>query len=244
MNVVELWEEYPDNKSCLAKVLELRKLSCCSKLKRVKGRKSFVCSCGKQTYPLKGTIFENTKIPLKYWFYAIFVMANTRSGISAKTLQRELGVTYKTAWRMCHKIRELMKTEGKLKGIVETDETYVGGKSSNRAEYFFGRYPIKEVVVGMVERNGRAKLVHVDKNKYDKYVALNVIGKNVEPDSKVYSDGGYAFDLIGKIYNHKTVNHSIQFRNGDVYTQNIENVWSHLKRGINAIYRQVSPKYI
>lgn len=116
---------------------------------KVEGRPLYACSCGFQISPLAGTILEKTTTPLQYWFYAIFIMSTTRSGVSAKQLQRMLGVTYKTAWRMFKQIRMLMAESGggMLDGIVEVDETFVGGKGKNRAYEWRGcwdRLPMLE----------------------------------------------------------------------------------------------------
>ncbi|MBI2315056.1 IS1595 family transposase [Candidatus Daviesbacteria bacterium] len=128
---------------CLDTILNLRfpkgvycdKCTAISKFYKVEGRPLYACSCGFQISPLAGTILEKTTTPLQYWFYAIFIMSTTRSGVSAKQLQRMLEVTYKTAWRMFKQIRMLMAESGggMLDGIVEVDETFVGGKGKNRA---------------------------------------------------------------------------------------------------------------
>ena len=120
-----------------------------SRFYKISDRQVYQCSCGYQIAPLAGTIFEKSSTPLQYWFYAIFIMSTTRSGVSAKQLQRELGVTYKTAWRMFQQVRKLMALDnGILEGTVEIDETYVGGKGKNRAKVAnFNEIP-KEVVLG------------------------------------------------------------------------------------------------
>lgn len=122
-----------------------------TKFYKVKGRTAYACEFGgHQVFPLAGTIFEKSTTPLKLWFYAMFIMTKTKAGISAKQLERELGVTYKTAWRMFHQIRKLMADTdvNPLEGIVEVDETYIGGKGKNRATVTnFNEIP-KEVVWG------------------------------------------------------------------------------------------------
>lgn len=170
-------------------------------------------------------------------------MTNTRSGVSAKTLQRELGVTYKTAWRMCHKIRELMQNDADfLTGTVEIDETYVGGKKRNSAWYPNNRD--KDVLFGMVERKGRVKIKHVPNN--GKWTLFDEIQKSVRKDSVIYSDDYFGYrHLERQGYIHDTVTHSKwEWARGDVSSNNIENVWSHLKRGIKGVYRGVSGKHL
>lgn len=217
-----------------------------SKFYKIKGRPVYQCSCGYQISPLAGTVFEKTTTPLQYWFYAIFVMANTRSGVSAKQLQRELGVTYKTAWRMFKQIRMLMAEVGggMLDGIVEVDETFVGGKTTNRKSKY-GLGPVnKQVVMGMVQRGGKVYMKHVPNT--GKWTLLNQIKTNVSPKARIYTDEYSSYKNLPKFgWEHDLVKHSAyEFARGEVHTQNIENVWSHLKRGLTGVYRSVSPKYL
>lgn len=215
----------------------------------------YQCSCGYQISPLAGTVFEKTTTPLQYWFYAIFLMTNTRSGVSAKQLQRELGVTYKTAWRIFKQIRILMananSSGGKLDGTVEIDETFIGGKGKNRA--FKWKQGIegkeKEVVMGMVQRNkdtkggNRAYLKHIPNT--GKWTLLSQIKDNVDPTARVITDeyAGYT-QLKYHGYKHDFVKHKETYVVGDIYTQNIEGLWSIVKRGIYGVYRVVSKKYL
>ncbi|MEN9327363.1 MAG: hypothetical protein RI947_171 [Candidatus Parcubacteria bacterium] len=188
-----------------------------------------------------------TKIPLQKWLYAIYLIAQTRSGVPAKVLERHLGVTYKTAWRIGHKIREMMREEPleKLNGIVEIDETYVGGAfwKNFRKNQMFG-YDEKKAVMGMVERNGRAVLRYLPLGA-GKISLMEQIEKYVSKDAVIYTDQLFAYRNLHKYgYKHDTVLHKKEFVRGDVYTQNVENVWSHLKRGITGVYRSVSKKHI
>src|SRR6476661_2056897 len=132
-------EEFPDNDSCLERVMEMRfpggKAPCpeCKRERkhhRVSGRTAYACdSCGHHMYPLAGTVFEKSTTALRTWFYAMYQMGSTRCGISAKQIQRETGVTYKTAWRMFRQIRTLLSEDLQLEGDrVEMDETYFGGR--------------------------------------------------------------------------------------------------------------------
>lgn len=216
---------------------------------KLNGRKAYSCEfCRSQVYPLAGTIFDKTTTELKLWFYAIYLMTQTRSGISAKQLQRELGVTYKTAWRIFKQTRALM-ADGSgtpLDGIVEVDETFVGGKDKNRKnEWRHGKEEFqKEVLMGMVQRDGKVYIKHVPNT--GKWTLLNQIRANVSPNARVMTDewGSYK-SLYQYGYNHNSVIHSkSQYVLGDIHTQNIENVWSHLKRGIFGVYRFVSAKYL
>jgi transposase len=170
--LIDFNKRFPDVNACLEEIKQLRypngveckKCQKVTKHYKVKGRTAYACEfCGTHIFPLAGTIFEKTSTPLTYWFYAMYVMVQTRGGISAKQLERELGVTYKTAWRIFNHIRTLMTQGGEdiLSGIVEVDETFMGGKGINR-RYVpnFNEKP-KEVVVGMVERGGKAVTKHV-----------------------------------------------------------------------------------
>lgn len=171
-------------------------------------------------------------------------MSVTRSGISAKQLQRELGVTYKTAWRMFKQIRMLMAetSTSLLRGIVEVDETFVGGKGKNRKYWVADKQ--KEVLMGMVAREGKVYLKHVPNT--GKWTLLKQVKDRIDPRAIVYTDDFKSYDQLKKYgYSHESVAHGVgQFRKGDVHTQNIENFWSHFKRGIYGVYRVISPKYL
>lgn len=162
-------KRYPDDDSCLHELMGHRyghhtTCSECgkkSRFHRVKGRRCYECQwCGHQVYPTKGTVFEKSTTPLSDWFYIIYLMTATRSGVSAKEVERQLGVTYKTAWRMCHQIRKLMSDNStdKLSGHVEIDETYVDGRRKGQRERGI---PHKTPVLGMVERVGKVNAVPV-----------------------------------------------------------------------------------
>lgn len=177
----------------------------------------------------------------------MFLMTKTRAGISAKQLERELGVTYKTAWRMFKQIRMLMADRGSgslLEGTVEVDETFVGGKGKSRAYEWTAGIKEKQIVMGMLQRQGKVYLRHIENT--GKWTLLKQIQDNIDPKAKVYTDewGGY-MQLPKYGYVHDFVRHSAsKYVRGAVHTQNIENVWSHMKRGITGVYRVVSKKYL
>jgi len=243
--------EYPDDQACLLSVLENRYGNTCPrcgvvgvKWHPITGRKAFVCSeCDKHVYPLADTIFRKSETSLWNWFYAIFLFSTHKNGVSAKTLERELGVTYKTAWRMCKQIRLLMEQDGDMLGgdgeTVEVDETYIGGKHQRR----YGNSK-KQVVFGMVERNGMAKTKQVKSS--GARVLLPEITSSVMPGTTINSDeyGSYR-SLRRRGYSHTTVNHSqLEYVRGVAYTNTIEGFWSQLKRSIDGTYHAVSPKYL
>ena len=211
----------------------------------VSGRTSYACnSCGHHIYPLAGTIFEKSTTPLDLWFFAMYLMAQTRSGTSAKQLERMLGVTYKTAWRMFKQIRLLMaQTDGNmLTGTVEIDESYFGGRR-NRKGSWGGGVENKQAVMGMVERKGKAYLKHIPDTS--KYTLVTQIKQNVDSKARIITDQYTSYQSLRKLgYNHDFVNHTKTFVVGDIYTQNIEGIWSTMKRGITGVYRVVSKKYL
>jgi transposase len=198
--------------------------------------------CGSHTHPMSGTIFERSRTPLKQWFYAIFLMSATRCGISAKQLQRELGVTYKTAWRMFHQVRLLMQsTPHTMSGEVEVDECYIGGpKPGKRGRGAAGKTP----VFGLVQRQGDVDAMAMPDLKAS--TLYPVIKERVLPDSVVYTDEYNIYDrLESHGYSHKRVHHSAKiWVLGDAHTNTIEGFWSLLKRGINGVYHAVSQKYL
>lgn len=248
---------FPNDESCLETIKKLRwptGLVSCSKCNKdtkhykVKGRTAYACEfCGNHIYPLASTIFDKTTTPLRLWFYAIYLMVQTRAGISAKQLERELGVTYKTAWRMFKQIRMLMAESGggMLDGVVEIDETWVGGKGKNRKNEWRDQTTApKEIVMGMVQRGGKVYMKHIQNT--DRWTLVGQIKANVSPMAKIYTDELSSYTSLPEYgYYHDSVNHSkSEYARGFVHTQNIENIWSHLKRGIFGVYRKVSPKYL
>ncbi|OGD94160.1 hypothetical protein A3A48_02785 [Candidatus Curtissbacteria bacterium RIFCSPLOWO2_01_FULL_37_9] len=253
--ISQFLKRFPNDDACLEEIKNLRwpdGLIPCEKCNKetkhykLKGRTAYSCEfCRNQVYPLAGTIFDKSTTSLTLWFYAMYLMAQTRAGISAKQLQRELGTTYKTAWRIFKQIRTLMAdTDGlSLNGIVEVDETFVGGKATNRKTKFLDGQKPKEVVMGMIQRGGHAYFKHIPNT--GKWTLLNQIKENVSPRATIYSDeyGGY-YHLPKFGYRHESVNHLLETVRGEVHTQNIENFWSHLKRGITGVYRVVSKKYL
>ena len=252
-------ETFPSEEVCLDIVRDMvypYGISCrqCEKVTkhhRLSGRKAYSCqNCGAQVYPLAGTIFEKSSTPLKSWFYAMYLMASTRTGISAKQLERELGVTYKTAWRMFKQIRSILNEDVDLEGLlVEVDETYIGGKAANmhhaKRERLGGRGTAgKQPVFGMVERKG--KVVTKVVPDVSRNTLLPNIREKVLPSSLVYSDEHSSYDPLKSMgYQHRRVHHAAKvYVQGDAHTNTIEGFWNSVKRGIGGVNHAVSGKYL
>jgi len=241
-------EEYPDDNSCLKAVLDNRYGNTCpkcgvvgTKFYKITGRKAFAClHCRQHIYPLAETIFRKSETSLWNWFYAIYQISNHKNGFSAKTLERELGVTYKTAWRMCKQIRILMVQEGlQLAEVVETDETYIGGRKIGGKSF-----QDKEAVFGMVERDGLVKAEHV--RSTGARVLMPKLRDSIAVGTTVYSDQAQVYKTLKRQgFIHQSVNHSnSEYVRGSVHTNTIEGFWGQLKRSIDGTYHVVSPKYL
>ena len=204
----------------------------------------------KPRFTLKsGTIFEDSPIALEKWLPAVWMLLNCKNGISSWELHRALGVTQKTAWFMLHRIRLAAqnKTFNKLAGEVEVDETFIGGKarfmhSDKRAEKIHGRGPDgKAIVAAVLERGGtvRAKVCSTRR----KPELQELVRENVEAGSNVYSDALKSYDGLNE-FQHQVVDHAIEYVNGNVHTNGLENFWSLLKRSLKGTYVSVEPFHL
>ncbi|MFZ5391855.1 MAG: IS1595 family transposase [Patescibacteria group bacterium] len=237
--------DFPSDNACLDYIFDQRygkDLICpkCHKqgFHRVSLRKCYACAwCGHQIHPLAGTIFHKSSTKLTNWFYAIFVASQSRNGVAAKELQRTLGVTYKCAWRMAKKIRELMKQNRDiLGGIIEADETYIGGRAHNE-----NKFDNKSSVIGAVERKGRARVKKVD--DISRSVVIKYLQKNISPESHLMTDESSVYKKSP--YKRETVNHHLkEYVRGNVHTNSIEGLWSLIKRSIDGTYHCVSDKHL
>jgi transposase-like protein len=263
LTVETFLQRFPDDEACLEYLKEKRYpsgITYCAKCQqdrkhhRVTGRPAYACDyCGSMISPMAGTIFEKSSTSLRLWFYAMYLMGSTRCGISAKQIQRETGVTYKTAWRMFKQIRTLLSDDDKLEGSksVEVDEMYFGGHSKGgRGRPMVGDKQ-KIPVVGIVERStekraGRVYAVTTPDVK--KATVMEVIKEKVLPKSTIFTDDFCIYDDLDRHlneYQHRRINHSAKvYVMGDVHTNTIEGFWSLVKRGIGGVYHSVSQKYL
>jgi transposase-like protein len=251
---------FPDDDACLEQIKEQRfpgGITVCHKCEkprkhyRVKGRTAYACeTCGNHIFPLAGTIFEKTSTSLRLWFYAMYLMGSTRCGISAKQIQRETGVTYKTAWRMFHQIRKLMSEDLRLGGPggVEADEAYFGGRRKNdTGRLLRGNKGRNTTVLGVVERKGR--IVAQVSPELTMAATSALVKEYVLPETMIYTDEGANFNALPRLsgmgYQHQRINHTQKvYVMGEVHTNTIEGFWSLVKRGIGGVYHSVSAKYL
>lgn len=207
-------------------------------------------ACLKNFTVTVGTVFERSKIPLNKWLLATFLLSSSKKGMSAHQLHRIMGVTYKTAWFMCHRIREAMKPgpndRGPLGGVdlvVEADETYVGGKARNRAT----RAPApKKAVVALVERDGQARSFHVA--NVNAKTLRNILVTNVDRKSHLMTDESPVYGAVGREFNgHSVVNHSAKqyvTTGGFKHSNTAENFFSIFKRGVIGTYHHMSEAHL
>lgn len=259
--ITQFRNDYPNDDACLDKIWQLRfsNLVCpiCESentYTKTKDRRSYQCSsCAHQIYPTQGTVFEKSTTPLTHWFYAIYLQTTTRNGVAAKELERQLNVCYKTALRMAHQIKRLMANNSTepLMGIVEADETFIGGQHKNKHKKERallnekGTGAINKVpVMGLLERNGRIVVLAID--KAEGKVLKPIIRENVDRDSTLVTDGfgGYS-NLHLEFKQHEIISHDKdEYVRGIYHTNTIEGFWSQLKRTIKGTHIHVSRKHL
>ncbi len=252
MNLVKLVEQFSQEGKAREYLTELRwpeGVTCprCegTKVSPIKDRPQYCCNdCEYQFSVTSGTIFNDSHLPLWKWFLAIYLMTESKKGMSACQIQRSLDVAYRTAWFLCHRIRAAIKEVNPtpLKGTVEVDETYVGGKRRHVGRGYRGN---KTCVIGALERKGPVRmevLKWVDREQLHKF-----IHKTTAPDTaNIYTDEHVGYRGIqDHDTKHGTVNHSKEeWVHGDVHTNGIESVWSLLKRSVVGTYHKVSVKHL
>ena len=253
VDLVKLFEQFSSEDKCHAFLEELRwpdGVECprcgSKKISRIAARRQFDCDgCRYQFSVRVGTLFHDSKLPLWKWFLAVYVMGESKKGVSANQLKRMLGVSYKTAWYLSHRIRDAMGDveEKPLRGIIEADETWHGGKKRGRG---MGPYNSgKKVIIGAVERGGEVRLRLAAGR--DRGTLHRFIREVVDADA----EGIYTDDWVGYVgiadedTFHEVVNHaSKEWVRGDVHSNTIESVWSLFKRSVIGSYHQVSVKHL
>jgi transposase len=248
--------EYPDDAACLRAIMAVQyggtEITCpgCgvekAKFHPMGKRRAFACQeCGHHIYPCAETIFHKSSTSLTKWFFAMYLMTSTRHGVAAKELQRQIGCTYKTAWRMAHELRKLMAQaddHGPLSGHVEIDETYIGGKRSRRDRETKGDN--KVIVMGMLQRDGSVRSGPIP--DATQHTLEPIIYRHVQRGSTVSTDewGGYN-QLNQAPYQHGTVNHSAkEYVRGIHHVNSLEGHWARLKLSIRGTHVHVSAKHL
>ena len=220
----------------------------------LKTRRIWKCrDCGKQFSVKVGTIFEDSPISIDKWLCAIWMISNCKIGVSSYEIHRALGVTQKTAWFMLHRIRLALQngTVETVKGTIEADETYIGGKAGNmhyaermaRNEIHGSRGSAgKAVVFGMLERGGRVE-AKVIKRADQKTAQANLL-KHVDGHAKLFTDEHGSYANMSFYFSHSVIHHATQYVKDNVHTNGIENFWSLLKRGLKGTYVSVEPYHL
>ena len=252
MNLPKLVEMFGSDDKCRARLVKLRwpdGVACprcnCKSISTIAERAQYDCNeCRYQFSATSGTIFHDSHLPLVKWFMAIFLMTESKKGISALQMKRTLGVAYQTAWHLCHRIRSAVRDANAelLRGIVEVDETYVGGKVKGMGRGYRGN---KAIAIGAVQRGGKIRLQVI--NHASKAVLHKFIADNTAPDTEaIYTDELPAYTGIADADTvHETVNHGKEeWVRGNVHTNGIESVWSLLKRSIIGAFHRVSMKHL
>ncbi len=259
-NLLDVQKRFPTEQSCIDYLVATRwngDMVCvhCGSLRKFYRMASgkFKCAdCRKQFSIRVGTIFEDSALPLQKWFFAIFVFSSHKKGISSIQLGKDIGVRQATAWHMLHRIRYGMtdkQPKEQMKNTVEVDETYIGGKEKNkhsdkRTKNTQGRSTgTKTPVFGIIERQGEVRTQPV--SHVDGKTLKGIIRANVSSDATVITDEWTAYNNLSEEFRHEVINHRTkEYVRGNIHTNNIENFWSLLKRGIIGIYHQVSPEHL
>ena len=206
--------------------------------------------CKKQYSVKVRSIFEDSPLGLDKWLCAMWMIANDKNGVSSYEIAKGIGITQKSAWFMLHRIRDAMRTGtfAKLSGEVEVDETFIGGKARNmhagrRAQKIHGRGPTdKAIAFGMVERGGEVRTGTVDTRKRKDLEPI--IKENIQAGSAIFSDELKSYETLEGDFRHSVINHAVEYVNGNVHTNTMENFWSLLKRGLHGTYISVEPFHL
>ena len=259
VDLLSVVNRYGTDEHCRAYLTELRwpdGVACpkcqSKKISRIVERKQYDCdSCRYQFSALSGTMFHDTHLALTKWFFATYLICESKKGMSAMQIKRMLRVSYETAWYLCHRIRAAMAAADdrpKLGGTVEVDETFVGGKQRGHQHKVGHPECKKQVVIGIRQRGGELRFFHAEDVKSGtlaKYIKENIsqdVDVIMTDDFKGYPK---ALHDAGVLAEHKTVCHSDgEYVNGDIYTNTVESAFSLLKRGIVGMWHRISAKHL
>lgn len=263
MNIIQIFKQFPTQEGCVKHLEQKRwgdKPVCvyCGSINTnplVKELRHHCNGCRKSFSVTVGTIFHKTHAPLQKWFLLISLMQNAKKGLSACQAARDIEMNRPTVWSMMHRIRKAMKDDSSLlSGIVEMDETYVGGKprKQNKKDDDIktppsprGRATKKTPVVGMVERGGNVKAKSTSKFELKFLDFLKFIRKNVDvAETLLVTDEYKAYKNMNNVMPHYSINHSKEYAQGDIHTNSIESFWAILKRGIMGQFHWISKKYL
>lgn len=268
VNLIFLMDEYGTDEACRALLEDLRWPDgvecprCGGKtISRIAKRGQFDCgSCRYQFSATAGTVMHDSHLPLRKWLLAVYLMCEAKKGISANQMKRTIGVSYKTAWYLCHRIRAAMNFDGNdatLSGTVEMDETFVGGKARYKTTELdeYGRtsysaaakaaYAKKTIVLGALARGGEVRL-RVSPDRSGRSIRAFIKAEVADDAPAIYTDDCSAYrGLTDADTTHESVNHSVkEWVRGEVHTNGIESVWSLFKRSIVGSYHQLSDKHL
>jgi transposase-like protein len=252
VNLVSLIEQYGNDKKCREYLEALKwqddiKCPRCGsdKISHIVKRDQYDCDkCRYQFSVTAGSIFHDSHLPLWKWFLAVYLMAESKKGISANQIKRSLAISYKTAWYLCHRIREAMnevnKNTPKLTGTVEVDETYVGGKYDKRRKR--DKYA-KQPVMGLLQRNGKfeAKCIQAVGAR----VLCGMVNDRIDKSATIMTDELPAYKGLNKTFKHEVINHhKEEWVRGEISTNGVESAWSLFKRSLVGSYHQISAKHM
>jgi transposase-like protein len=261
MKLIDVTRQFTTDDKCLDYIEKMRWPNgvCCvhcgvlnvSKITREKKGKNqrtriYQClekECRKQFSATSGTIFNDSHLPLTKWFLAIAFTCEAKKGMSALQVQRHLGVNYRTAWHLCHRIREAMQEGGLLTGVVEADETYLTPKKPRKGRPYVKKDK-RDVVLGMIERGGKLRLVPIADAKIE--IIEPMLDKHISQDATLQTDGHPTYAIIGerKFAAHRVIDHNRSYAMGDIHTNTIESAFSLLKRGVYGTFHRVSIKHL
>lgn len=256
-SIIDLLKAFPDEQACINHLEALRwngavtsPFDETSTVYKLKGNRYKCRNSNKYFNVRTGTIFEDTKLPLQKWFMALYIFSSHKKGISSHQLARDLDITQKSAWFVLHRLRYAFdhpNYQRELEGTIEVDETYIGGSDRNKHRQnksgAVGRGTDKAPVLGMVERSGNVRTVHLEGVKG--HYLTSATFKAIKADSRVITDSFNAYWMLKAKFNHEIINHSKdEYVRGDVHTNSVEGYFAFLKRGIFGIYHHVSKPHL